>query len=70
MICTVFLFPFVFSYEGKLEKEIAVLGGDGFKYIVYLSQSNILTCFMCLKNIESLLSTEIFNINLRSNNPW
>ena len=49
MICTVFLFPFVFSYEGKLEKEIAVLGEDGFKYIVYLSQSNILTCFMCLK---------------------
>ena len=49
MICTVFLLPFVFSYEGKLEKEIAVLGEDGFKYIVYLSQSNILTCFMCLK---------------------
>ena len=70
MICTVFLFPFIFSCEGKLEKEIAVLGGDGFKYIVYLSQSNILTCFMCLKNIETLLRIEIYNINLKSNNPW
>ena len=66
MVCTVFLFPFIFTCEGKLEKEIAVLGGDGFKYIVYLSQPNILAYFICLKNKEGL-STEMFNINLKSN---
>lgn len=70
MICTVFLFPFICSCEGQLEKEIAVSEGDGFKYIVYLSQSNILPCFMCLKNTETLLCIEICNINLKSNNPW